>query len=129
PIADERDAAAELDLLLADAVRRRMYADVPLGALLSGGIDSSTIVALMQETSTRPIKTFTIGFDDEEFDEARHAARVAHHVGTEHTELTITGKEAQGLIPRLPDIFDEAFADPSQLPTFFGSRLARQQVT
>jgi asparagine synthase (glutamine-hydrolysing) len=129
PIASEGDAVDELQERLTEAVRARMCSDVPLGALLSGGIDSSTVVALMQESSSRPIKTYTIGFDDAAFDEARHAAHVASHIGTEHTELTIAGSDAQRLIPRLPVIFDEPFADPSQLPTLFVSELARRHVT
>jgi asparagine synthase (glutamine-hydrolysing) len=129
PIHDEADAVDQLEDLLSDAVRARMCSDVPLGALLSGGIDSSAITALMQESSTRPIKTYTIGFDDARFDEARYAARVAAHLGTDHTEVTVTGSDAQALIPRLPSIFDEPFADPSQLPTFFVSQLARRHVT
>jgi len=128
-IVSEADAVDELQELLSSAVRARMCADVPLGALLSGGIDSSTVVALMQESSSRPIKTYTIGFDDAAFDEAQHAARVARHIGTDHTELTIAGTDAQRLIPRLPEIFDEPFADPSQLPTLFVSQLARRHVT
>jgi asparagine synthase (glutamine-hydrolysing) len=123
------DAIDELDSRVADAVSRRMCADVPLGALLSGGIDSSTVVAFMQEASSRPIKTYTIGFAEEEFDEARHAARVARHIGTDHTELMLTGDDACALVPRMPDIFDEPLADPSQLPTLLVSQLARREVT
>jgi len=97
--------------------------------LLSGGIDSSTVVALMQEASRRPIKTYTIGFAEAAFDEARHAAQVAAHIGTDHSELRLTGDDARTLIPRVVDIFDEPFADPSQLPTLLVSQFARQDVT
>jgi len=125
----DSDAVDALDALLAEAVRRRLRSDVPLGALLSGGIDSSTVVALMQEASSRPVKTFTIGFAEASFDEAGHAAQIAAHVGTEHSELRLTGEDAHTLIPRLVDIFDEPFADPSQLPTLLVSEFARRDVT
>jgi asparagine synthase (glutamine-hydrolysing) len=128
-VGSDTDAVDELDRLLADAVHCRLRSDVPLGALLSGGIDSSTIVAMMQAASSRPVKTFTIGFAEEAFDESRHAAEVATHLGTDHTALLLTGEDARRMIPKLPEIFDEPFADPSQLPTLLVAQLARQHVT
>ena len=106
-----------------------MISEVPFGAFLSGGVDSSTIVALMQKRSERPVKTFTIGFDDSRFSEAADAREVANHLSTEHTELRVTGDDALSLVPRLPEVWCEPFADSSQLPTLLLCHLARQHVT
>jgi asparagine synthase (glutamine-hydrolysing) len=128
-IASEADAVEEVKHVMSQAVARQMNSDVPLGAFLSGGIDSSLIVALMTKQSNHPVHTYTIGFENASFDESPYAATVAQHLGTEHTEMTVTDRDARDVIPLLSDLYDEPFADSSQIPTFLVCRAAREHVT
>lgn len=129
PYSTWKPQGGDLESVLRRAVQSRMVSDVPLGAFLSGGIDSSLVVALMQEVSTQPVRTFTLGFQDDHYDEAVYARRVAHRLGTQHSEHYVTPSEALEVIPLLPTMYDEPFADSSQIPTYLVSRLARTQVT
>lgn len=128
-ITDGAEAVDALEERLADAVRRQSLADVPLGVFLSGGVDSSTVVALMQKQSTRPIKTFAVGFEEADFDESSYARAVAQHLGTDHSELFVSAREARAVIDRLPAMYDEPFADSSQIPTHLVCAAARRHVT
>jgi asparagine synthase (glutamine-hydrolysing) len=127
--ASDTDAVAALESTLVNAVRGQLLSDVPLGAFLSGGVDSSTVVALMQAQSSRPVKSFSIGFHEIGYDEAIFASDVARHLGTEHTELYVSPKDALAVIPKLPTIYDEPFSDCSQIPTYLVAQLARERVT
>ena len=126
---DEQTILKNFEAMLSKAVKQRMVSDVPLGAFLSGGIDSSTIVALMQKKSSQRVKTFSIGFEDSAYDESKAAARIAAHIGTDHHEFQVTDQDALAVVPQLPDMFDEPFADASQIPTHLIARLAKQHVT
>ncbi len=125
----DEELVSRLEERLQATIREQMVSDVPLGALLSGGIDSSAVVAMMQAESSRPIKTFTIGFHESSYNEAQHAKSVARHLGTEHTELYVTPEEARAVIPRLPSVYDEPFGDSSQIPTMLVAELTRRHVT
>lgn len=125
----QNDAVAKLEELLTDCIGLRMIADVPLGAFLSGGVDSSLVVALMQAQSSIPVKTFSVGFEQGEYDEAVFAKQVANHLGTEHSEHYVNEQDALDAVPLLPAMFDEPFGDPSQIPTYLVSKMARKHVT
>ena len=124
-----KEIVDQLEVVLSKAVSSQMQSDVPLGAFLSGGIDSSTIVALMQSQSASQVNTFTIGFNAKDYDEAKHARMVANHIGTNHFEMYVNERDALDIIPSLPNIYDEPFADSSQIPTYLVSKFAKQEVT
>lgn len=128
-VGDEKESVARLDELLRDVVGQQMLADVPLGAFLSGGVDSSAVVALMQTQSTQPVKTFSIGFNEVGFDESPYAAAVAKHLGTDHTSLYVSSSDAAEVIPLLSTMYDEPFSDSSQIPTYLVSKLAKGSVS
>lgn len=128
-IGNDDEAAELLDYSLRQSIRGQMVADVPLGAFLSGGIDSSLVVAVMQDENTSPVQTFSIGFEEKEYNEANYAKKVARHLGTNHRELYISARDAQQVIQKLPEIFDEPFGDSSQIPTYLVSKFAKQHVS
>ena len=128
-LTDEVEALQKLEECLSESIRLQLLGDVPLGAFLSGGVDSSAIVALMQQQAKEPVKTFTVGFEEAGFDESPHARAVARHLGTDHAELFVTAAEAQAVIAQLPAMYDEPFADSSQIPTYLVCRAAREHVT
>ena len=127
-VGSDEEAREQFETLLTDSIRSRTLADVPLGAFLSGGVDSSLVVAHLQQISTSPVSTFTVGFEQQEFDESAQARQFASHLGTDHHELRVSGEQARAVIPKLAEIYDEPFADSSQIPTLLISEFARQHV-